>query len=505
MTLPFLFAVRGKAVFLDFGVVAARIMGFQLLMNLSHFSRLTAPIYLAACVVLGGASQGGYIANALLQITGALLIATFVLLRASWQFGQSPTDAWQLRLLVLIFGIGIALCLASLLPLPNALWSHLPHRGQAAGGYALLQMPPIWNGISLTPDATVNSALSVVPPLAMIVALIVASPDGRRASLFVLIVAALVSILFGVFQQATGFHSSAYIYDETSRGGAVGFFANRNHLATLCLMTMPFVAALAAMAQDLRLFGAHRSTQLILFGAVMLFLTLGALVVQSLAGWLLLVPTLLGCLLVFRSTKRGRGLSFIAAVAAIVLAAAIFAAVFAPLSPRDLNQTLGEVNPQLRHQIMLRTLHAAGDYMPVGSGLGSFMRLYPHYELAAEVTNTQINHAHNDYLELVLEMGIGGVMLLLGFLAWFARVSWQAWRMPQATIARAASVSIMVLLAHSLVDYPARTAAIAAVAGLACAFLILPKDATLPSSARTSRGGRSRAISLAHRPMPRSR
>ena len=39
----------------------------------------------------------------------------------------------------------------------------------------------------------------------------------------------------------------------------------------------------------------------------------------------------------------------------------------------------------------------------------------------ATIERTYVNHAHNDYLELALEGGIPAIVLMLLFLAWWAR------------------------------------------------------------------------------------
>jgi O-antigen ligase len=88
------------------------------------------------------------------------------------------------------------------------------------------------------------------------------------------------------------------------------------------------------------------------------------------------------------------------------------------------------------------------------------------------------NHAHNDYLEFVLELGIAGILLILGFVVWWWRRSLQAWRddYKGASLARAGSVAIGVVLAHSLVDYPMRTSAIASIFAVGCALLLQPRS-----------------------------
>lgn len=116
------------------------------------------------------------------------------------------------------------------------------------------------------------------------------------------------------------------------------------------------------------------------------------------------------------------------------------------------------------------------DSFPIGTGLGTFSTVYRRYEDPSQVTRQFANHAHNDYLEAVMELGAAGLLLILGFLYWWGRRAYWAWTRDYegAALARAGSVVVGIVLAHSIVDYPIRTAAIAAIFALACALMVPP-------------------------------
>jgi O-antigen ligase len=127
---------------------------------------------------------------------------------------------------------------------------------------------------------------------------------------------------------------------------------------------------------------------------------------------------------------------------------------------------------QSRSEIFATTSHAAGDFMPFGSGLGSFRTVYQLYESSDRVTPDYVVHAHNDYAEVALELGLGGIILILVFLLWWAASVWRTWRTTEAgPFARAAAISSAAVLIHSLVDFPLRTAAISACFGMCLALL----------------------------------
>jgi O-antigen ligase len=75
-------------------------------------------------------------------------------------------------------------------------------------------------------------------------------------------------------------------------------------------------------------------------------------------------------------------------------------------------------------------------------------------------------------LEVALELGIAGIVLMLLFLIWWGVAVWRAWRTAEAgPFVRAASIASAAVLIHSLVDFPLRTAAIAACFGMFAALL----------------------------------
>ena len=104
--------------------------------------------------------------------------------------------------------------------------------------------------------------------------------------------------------------------------------------------------------------------------------------------------------------------------------------------------------------------------------MGSFPSVYPLYEKPEQVSAIYVVHAHNDYAEVALELGLAGVLLMLLFLAWWVAAVWRTWRTAEAgPFARAAAIASGAILVHSLVDFPLRTAAIAACFGMCLALL----------------------------------
>ena len=123
------------------------------------------------------------------------------------------------------------------------------------------------------------------------------------------------------------------------------------------------------------------------------------------------------------------------------------------------------------------TLPAIADAMPVGTGIGTMPAVYHLYENPALVDSIVVVHAHNDYLEIALETGVAGIVLILMFLLWWGPQTWVMWSAQMSDrYARAATIASGALLVHSIVDYPLRTAALSAVFAACLAMIAQPRN-----------------------------
>lgn len=460
-----------------------------------------APAYLALCLLLGGASAAGFLANGMLQFLGLICILLVVLT------SSVPVLRGNARLLLILLGAAAALLVFELIPLPPFLWSILPGRGWVAEGYAAMNLDRPWLPISLAPDGTLMALTSLIVPVAMALLIFASSGYGRIYCVFVMFAIAVLSIFLGVLQRMQGPDSLYYIYEITNRGGVVGFFANRNHLATFLLMTLPFVGALAVDPKRSSRNTADRDDarvgRLMITGCLALLLAVGVVIVGSAAGWFLLLPTIFGAICVFVRSEKGRVPPALVQTGLFVAVVCIVAAIVAPLQMNDLGDKLSGINPQLRNYSISTTAKAALDYLPFGSGAQSFTLIYPHYEDASNASLEFMNHAHSDYVEVFLEHGLLGLALIGAALYFWVRQSGRQWRQGKGEpLTRASFIAMGVLFAHSLVDYPGRTAAIAALFAMSAAMMVAPASEEMPTwqkkHSRRSRGKKStRRIEIA--------
>ena len=122
--------------------------------------------------------------------------------------------------------------------------------------------------------------------------------------------------------------------------------------------------------------------------------------------------------------------------------------------------------PDMRKLVREATWTMANDKLVTGLGAGAFRFYFPQYQDAYPALVKADNnrrplweHAHNDYLETVAEVGIAGSALLtamFGYTLWtFARL--RCWRNPLALLGTA---GLFLTLAHAWIDFQFQNPAI---------------------------------------------
>lgn len=187
------------------------------------------------------------------------------------------------------------------------------------------------------------------------------------------------------------------------------------------------------------------------------------------AAMLLLGPPVVAATAMIALRFSPRGLRLGMAAVGLLLAVGAGAIIFVG---KELPGWGTEASIETRSEYWSKSLRAALDQSPIGSGFGTFQQTYRRYEDPGAVDRWYVNHAHNDFLEIAVEGGIAAVALLIVFLLWWIGQAHKAWFSRSGTVEQqAASVASATILLHSAFDYPLRTAAITAVMAVCLALL----------------------------------
>jgi O-antigen ligase len=157
---------------------------------------------------------------------------------------------------------------------------------------------------------------------------------------------------------------------------------------------------------------------------------------------------------------------------------------------------------QTRVPLWLRVLPLAGEFPLWGTGLGSFryVELWrrgptPLDPDAAQndtlaVESLQIDHAHNDFIEILVEAGFPGLLVMLTVLVLVYRYGLRAvFRAPSrqtASLALGGICGLTAVVVHSLVDFGMRAPAIALLTVVLCALLSAVGSVGVPALAGSS-------------------
>ena len=425
-----------------------------------------APAYLFLCLLLGGSPQGMW-GNAILQLLAVAIIGWALIDR------RRETLTRSVRQLLAIVLVAILIGLLQLLPLPAGIWTSLPGRQFVAEGFQLLGLPLPPMPLSLAPYDSLATILALLPPIGMLAAMLGLRAYSAAWLALALVAGAMAGVLLGILQVSSPIPQASpwYLYRISNFGVATGFFANSNHMANLLLVTMPFVAAIGVtlrqQSKDVRL----RSAGLAVACSGLVLAVLGLILNRSLAGYGLGVPVVLASLAILFGLTAAWVRAAVVAIGATGIAA--IALLWSSPIGSQMDRLGASTSVISRQQIATNSLALAAEFAPVGSGLGTFPKIYPRTENPAKVERVYVNHAHNDYVELAVETGLPGVLLIVAFLIWWAIAVMRMLRSPASDpFAVAGAIASAAILLHSLVDYPLRTAAISAVFAMSLALVI---------------------------------
>jgi O-antigen ligase len=422
-------------------------------------------LLLAALWIAGGASRGDVLGQVVVRtVAWAVLIAICVFERQRSPIARPV--AWML-------GAALILTLVQLIPLPPALWQALPGRALLSQAAAVSNQPQPWRAWSVTPGATANAAASLVVPFALLAVVSGLRPTERQWLPGMALALIILSCLVGLIQFSGVTIDNPLINDTP--GQVAGTFANRNHFAMFVALGC-LIAPIWAVPPG----GAPGWRAPVAVGLLLLF-ALTILASGSRAGIVLgMLGIVIGMVLArtgIRRTLRRYPNWLRRTLPAGIVAGIVGAVLLSVVAGRavSIDRILvvdGGQDMRVRGLPVIWSL--IRDYFPFGSGFGTFDPVFRIKESLSLLKPTYFNHAHNDWLEVVIDGGLPGALLLLAGVAWWARASIQAWWIePQRehVAPRLGSAMILLIMVGSAFDYPARTPIMMAVLALAAIWL----------------------------------
>jgi O-antigen ligase len=424
-------------------------------------------VFIAAVFLLGGGSRHDIQSLIVLRPLAFGFIGYCLIVARREDLARLPLPFY----LLLALGLLIALQLA---PLPYSVWSHLPGRQIVADSALQAGLGHQARPLTLAPARTWNALFALSVPAAAFLIYAIQRAEDRQSLIRIMVVAAAASALFGFLQTLAGPDSMLYLYRIHNEGRALGFFSNRNHQAIFLAIAM----VLSALSiYRLRADDPGALFKFLILASFIVIVIPFLLILGSRAGLVLGIPAALvapwfivGSDLVrsWRVRRRSRSPQRRALPSPIALGLGAYYLVglgivgAALLNARGeaFNRLLGpEDNILDRSTILPYLLRISRDYLPFGSGFGSFDAIFYQYEKIEHLSIFYLNQAHDDWLQIVIEGGVPAVLLLAVFVVWVLARAVSAIRYRKAQDPREklglAGILLMIGVA-SLVDYPLR-------------------------------------------------
>lgn len=271
--------------------------------------------------------------------------------------------------------------------------------------------------------------------------------DWRGFVWFIMFFGFLVAI-FGILQQLT-FNGKLYWFREMRFGGIpFGPYVNRNHFAGFAELVIP-VALVPLVLGKVR-----RERRFAV--AVFALLPIVALFLSASRGGIVSFAAELGVIALLLALRRTGGRHVLAGGVVLLLAFMLVSWLGVRhilerfSSMQSLEVTVGK-RATMRHD----SWRIFRDHLWTGTGLGTLPIVFPAYESLYD--GRIVNHAHNDYLEMLADTGLIGGLCCASFLALLFFCSLKQLLVSDKSFAAALHLSGLVaccgVLVHSLVDF----------------------------------------------------
>jgi O-antigen ligase len=272
--------------------------------------------------------------------------------------------------------------------------------------------------------------------------------DLTKLAWFLVFLGFVVS-LFGIIQHFTSEGKIYWFRELTAGGSPFGPYVNRNHFAGFVELVLPVGLSLLVFR------GVRRDVYPM--AGLLTIVPLGALILSASRGGIVSFAFEVGVLTLLARGRKGSEGPRIAAIAIVGLAAAALIVWMGAGKAIERFSTThaGDVSLARRASMFRGAAHVFLDHPIRGSGLGTLVAVYPRHE--TNYDGRVVDHAHNDYIEILAETGIPGGICCLAFLWMLFRDARKCFEAEQGHFSRAlhagAITAVSGLLLHSFVDF----------------------------------------------------
>jgi len=413
--------------------------------------------------------------------TAILELVSFTVM-AAWAAKLSSGKAIALRrtpFLWLIAGF-LGLVIIQLLPLPAAVLGAISPAHQSLSHDLLQNESMIFTSISIAPGMTQDELYKLLAYFGIFIVVINHYQERRQIEpvIWTAIGTGCFVTLIALAQKISWNGRLYWIYPvdpilKSNTDYIWGPFINHNHFAGYLELVMPLGFALflylASKARD-------SLSQVLLAGLGAIIMAAGIVISLSRGGILGASTSIIVLLVLARSRRSLKKATVLLMAAGVIVSCSIALAAWDRVEDRFAE--IGQERKIIRPDIWRDSLKVIGDFPIIGTGLGTFGRIYPVYQ--TKYSTLTFEHAENDYIEILTDTGAIGLACLLALVALYLRTTYAQWKDRKnlfvISLAAGGLASCAAILVHSLTDFnsriPANMITLAIIAGLTHALVM---------------------------------
>jgi O-antigen ligase len=345
-----------------------------------------------------------------------------------------------------------------------------------------------WKSLSIYRHATRTEFLKILAYIGIFFLIINNIKTRRQVNRLILciILVGCFEAFYGLLEYLSGHQHIFFIKKKYYNDCVTGTYINRNHLAGYLGMVIPVAFGLL-IARSLNYSFIHTGSwrhrlsgiesylsknSLIIFAAIVMILTL--IFSQSRMGIFSLLCSLSFMSLVIIASSRERRKRTFISISTLVIILVLWGSWIGlnPVVERFSSVFREWASEGGRPVIWKDTVNLVKDFPALGTGLGTYIYIFPKYKTIR--ARLLYDHAHNDYLEYLSEIGIIGILIMLAGIALFIIKIIKRWQKRRDAYVRGMTLGgltgIVAIILHSAADFnlhiPANALLLAIIMGL---------------------------------------
>jgi putative inorganic carbon (HCO3(-)) transporter len=366
---------------------------------------------------------------------------------------------------ILIWLAFLFICLLQILPLPASLIELIsPNR---LSNHLNLASPMPWYYLSTDLGQSQISFIKSLGYFCVFLSCLVLIDNEKhiRRLLLVLLLSGTFQAIYGVLEVLSG-SGFSLVFDFPINGPATGSFVYKNHFANFLLLCLS--AGLGLMVIDIEINKSQQSRDwrislisTLLSSKTLVRLCLAIMVIalvmsRSRMGNVAFFSAIIGVsvftLLLDRKKSKGLGILI---VSMLIIDLFIVSQWFG-LDKVQQRLAATSLSQEKRDEVVLDSLPIVKNHPIIGTGAGSYYSVFPGYKKS--IINSFYDHAHNDYLQMLIEYGVLG-FVFLGLLVLFSFIkAMTALKKNASPISKGTAFACLLaflgMLIHISVDFP---------------------------------------------------